>query len=74
MNRFIITFKSDWAKLFYKFNLNWYEFNLIQIYFEYDKMHEAYSLDLYLLGFGMTVRYNTKKSDAIYEKYQEMME
>jgi hypothetical protein len=46
----------DWLQIFGKYN--WYECNILQVYFENDSMTGGYEFEFYILGFGMRVRYN----------------
>ncbi len=61
--------KNDWLQL--KGGFNWYSFNFLHVYFEYDKWMEGLELELYVLGFGIYIRYNLPASDKIFAEYKK---
>ena len=46
------TFWCDWTQTNWK-KLNWVNFSLINVYFEYDKMFNEIEIELGLLGFNI---------------------
>jgi len=74
--RWVITFRSDYNQfnLFSKVKWNWYSFNFLYIYFEYDQMTEGLEFCFYVLGLGVLIRYNLPASDAIFEEFKKEAE
>ncbi len=72
MKRFVFQFINEWSQLFGEWN--WVTFTFINIEFENDKMTQGLELLFIVLGFGFRIRYNKPSSDAIFAKYDEMIE
>lgn len=51
-----IDFNSDWLQIFGAFN--WYSFHFITAYFENDKWTGGIECEVWLLGFGVRLRWN----------------
>lgn len=73
LNRFVVQFKNDWVQFIPKKGLkwNWYSFNFIYIYFEYEKMTEGLEFIFCVLGLGVFIRYNLPASDKIFAKWEK---
>lgn len=79
IGRATIRFVNEWRQLLRIGRFNWYSFTLIYAYFEVDELTKAYELCLYLLGFGLLVRYDRgfecsrvkQMADEVWEEIKE---
>ncbi len=67
--RFVFTFINEWRQFNGKYN--WYNFTLINIDFEYDKIAEGVEINFVVLGIGVFVRYNLPASDKVFKKWEK---
>ena len=51
-----VEFHCEWLQIFGKFN--WYSFHVIHLYFENDAWAGGFEFTMYLLGFGVRLRWN----------------
>lgn len=59
----LLSFKNDWAQIFGHWN--WYNFTLIDIEAENDKMLGGYEFDFVVLGLGIHFRINWKETEEM---------
>jgi hypothetical protein len=71
---FDVDLTNQWTQLTGKYN--WYEFDLLKLYFEKDVRHGCMEVMLYILGFGIRVYwvYNVYKNNKAFERYDKIME
>lgn len=57
-----VTWLQQWTGLFGR--NNWYDFDLVHLYVEWDRMLGGVELSAVLLGLGFTLRYNYAETEA----------
>ena len=67
--RIVINFRCDSLQVFGKWN--WLGFTVINIYVEKDVWIGGYELELGLLGFNISIRYNDDKALAKFKQYEQ---
>lgn len=70
MDNWVIEGSNEWKQI--EGGYNWYTFTLIHIYGE--KSWGGYEFWFTFLGLGVYIRYNTKKSNEIFNKWEEELD
>jgi len=70
---FSVDLSNDWEQLIGKYN--WYEFNLLKMYFENDVIHGCSEIEIYLLGFGIRIYWvsNKKANNKKFAEYEKRL-
>lgn len=68
----LLELHNEWPQLWGKYN--WYTWTIIHCHFEKENLAHGYEFELWLLGLGIRIRYNTDKSLEQFEEWEKEVE